>query len=115
MKIGVAGATGEVGRMMVQLIEEFNLPVEELRLFASKRSAGSHIKYKHTNIKVEELTAEVMRETYDYLLFSAGGGVSKRFAPVAASAGNVIIDNSSAFRGDEVVPLVVPEINGYLL
>ena len=115
MKIGVAGATGEVGRMMVHLIEEFNLPVEELRLFASKRSAGSHIKYKHTQLKVEELTDEVMGEAYDFLLFSAGGGVSKRFAPVAASVGNVIIDNSSAFRGDDNVPLIVPEINGHLL
>ena len=115
MKIGVAGATGEVGRMMVQLIEEFELPVEELRLFASKRSAGSHIKYKHTQIKVEELTDTVMNEDYDYLLFSAGGGVSKRFAPVAASAGNVIIDNSSAYRSVDNVPLVVPEINGHLL
>src|SRR6056297_3606261 len=115
MKIGVAGATGEVGRMMVHLIEEFNLPVEELRLFASKRSAGSHIKYKHTQLKVEELTDEVMGEAYDFLLFSAGGGVSKRFAPVAASVGNVIIDNSSAFRGDDDIPLIVPEINGHLL
>ena len=115
MKIGVAGATGEVGRMMVQLIEEFDLPVEELRLFASKRSAGSHIKYKHTTLEVEELTDEVMSESYDYLLFSAGGGVSKRFSPVAANAGNVIIDNSSAFRGDKDIPLVVPEINGHLL
>lgn len=115
MKIGVVGATGEVGRMMVQLIEEFDLPVEELRLFASKRSAGSHIKYKHTELVVEELTDEVMSESYDYLLFSAGGGVSKRFSPIAATAGNVIIDNSSAFRGEEGIPLVVPEINGHLL
>ena len=115
MKIGVVGATGEVGRMMVQLIEEFDLPVEELRLFASKRSAGSHIKYKQTRIIVEELTEEVISEQYDYLLFSAGGVVSKRYAPIAASAGNMIIDNSSAFRGDENIPLVVPEINGYLL
>ncbi|MFW6263303.1 MAG: aspartate-semialdehyde dehydrogenase, partial [Thermotogota bacterium] len=97
------------------LIEEFDLPVEALRVFASKRSAGSHIKYKHTNLKVEELTDEVMSEQYDYLLFSAGGGVSKRFAPTAASAGNVVIDNSSVFRAEDGIPLVVPEINGHLL
>ncbi len=115
MKIGVAGATGEVGRMMIQVIEEFDLPVKELRVFASKRSAGSHIKYKHTQIKVEELTDETMSESYDYLLFSAGGAVSKRFAPIAAAAGNVVIDNSSAFRNEAAIPLVVPEINGHLL
>ena len=115
MKIGVVGATGEVGRMMIKVIEEYDIPVGELRLFASQRSAGLHIKYKQGELMVEELSDEAMKESYDYLLFSAGGSVSKRFAPVAASAGNVIIDNSSAFRTQEDVPLVVPEINGDLL
>ncbi len=112
MKIGIVGATGEVGLMMIKCIEEFEIPVKELRLFASYRSAGKKLKYKNSEIVVEELTEESMKETFDYLLFSAGSKVSKQFAPIAAQSGNQIIDNSSAFRKDLKIPLIVPEING---
>lgn len=112
MKVGIVGATGEVGLMMIKCIEEYDIPVKELRLFASNRSAGKKLKYLKNDIIVEELTEEVMQEKYDYLLFSAGSKVSRQYAPIAAEAGNIIIDNSSAFRQDVNIPLVVPEING---
>ncbi|HOO32565.1 MAG TPA: aspartate-semialdehyde dehydrogenase [Thermotogota bacterium] len=115
MKIGVAGATGEVGRMMLKVMEEYEIPVKELRLFASAKSAGNKLIYDKKEVTVEELTDEVMKEHYDYLLFSAGGGTSTRFSPVAAKSGNTVIDNSSAFRSYDEIPLVVPEINGDLL
>ncbi len=115
MKIGVAGATGEVGRMMLKVMEEYKVPVKELRVFASARSKGEKLKFNGKEYIVEELTDDVMKEKYDYLLFSAGGGTSKRFSPVAAKVGNTIIDNSSAFRSLKEIPLVVPEINGDLL
>jgi len=112
LKIGIAGATGEVGMTMIRLIEEYEIDPDELILFASKRSAGKRLQYKGKLIMVKELTEDEMKKEYDYLLFSAGAGVSKRFAMVAAEYGNTVIDNSSAFRRDEAVPLVVPEING---
>ncbi len=115
MKIGIVGATGEVGMMMIKNLDEFEIPVKELRLFASSRSAGKKIKFRNDHIIVEELTEESMKESFDYLLYSAGSKVSKKFAPIAAEAGNTVIDNSSAFRRDEKIPLIVPEINGDLL
>ena len=115
MKIGIVGASGEVGMMMIRCLEEYEILVKELRLFASSRSAGKKIKFKNEVLIVEELTEESMQESFDYLLFSAGSKVSKKFAPIAAEAGNTIIDNSSAFRRDEKIPLIVPEINGDLL
>ncbi|MBM7559213.1 aspartate-semialdehyde dehydrogenase [Marinitoga litoralis] len=115
MKIGVVGATGEVGRTMVKVLEEQNVEVTELRLFASKKSEGKEIKFKDKSFFVEELTEEKMKEKFDYLLFSAGGSVSKKYAPIASEHGNTVIDNSSAFRMDNNIPLVVPEINGEIL
>ena len=115
--IGIVGATGAVGQKMLEVIMERNLPVDELRLFASEKSAGKIIKldkYKK-DITVELLTEEAMKEKYDYLLFAAGGSISERFAPIAAEAGNIVIDNSSHFRMDENIPLVVPEINSSIL
>ncbi len=115
MKIGVVGATGEVGRMMLQVLEEMEIPVTEIRPFASAKSAGKRICFKGKKYIVEELTDKVMREKYDYLLFSAGSSISVRFAPIAVANGNIVIDNSSAFRRDNNIPLVVPEINGDVL
>ncbi|MBO8160020.1 MAG: aspartate-semialdehyde dehydrogenase [Thermosipho sp. (in: Bacteria)] len=115
MKVGIVGATGEVGRAMIKVLEDFQIPVKELRLFASKRSVGKILIFNNTPIEVELLTEQSMKETFDFLLFSAGSTISKTFAPIAAKHGNTVIDNSSAFRMDENIPLVVPEINGYLL
>lgn len=115
MKIAVVGATGEVGRMMITCLEEFNLPVAELDLYASARSAGSILYYGDKPITVRALGEESLLTRYDYVMFSAGAGVARSFAPIAAEASAVVIDNSSAFRQLEDVPLVVPEINGDLV
>ena len=115
MKLAVVGATGEVGRMMITCLEEFAVPVESLTLLASARSAGSTLYYADTALSVRELTSAEMREPFDYVLFSAGAGVAREFAPLAAASGAVVIDNSSGFRQEKDVPLVVPEINGNLL
>lgn len=115
MKVGVVGATGEVGRTMVKVLEERNVDISELRLFASKKSEGKEIKFKDRIYYVEELTEEKMKEKYDYLLFSAGGSISKKYAPIASEYGNTVIDNSSAFRMVRDIPLIVPEINGDII
>ena len=115
MRIAIAGATGEVGRMMVRVLEEQHIHPDECHFFASSKSAGSTLMFYGQEYKVEELTHEKLKAGYDYVLFSAGSGVSKIFAPTAAEAGSVVIDNSSAFRMNVDVPLVVPEINGDIL
>jgi aspartate-semialdehyde dehydrogenase len=115
MKIAIVGATGEVGRMMLTCLDEFNIPVSELDLYASARSAGTVLYFGEKAPVVQELEEGSLLKRYDYVLFSAGGGVAKSFAPIAASAGSVVIDNSSAFRQDENIPLIVPEINGDLI
>ena len=108
--IAVVGATGAVGIEMIKTLEKRNFPVKELTLLASARSVGKTIPFKGTQITVKELT-EKSFAGIDIALFSAGGSVSKQFAPIAAKAGCVVIDNSSAFRMDPDVPLIVPEIN----
>ncbi len=108
--VAVVGATGAVGVEMARCLEQRNFPVAELRLLASARSAGRTQKFRGREIRVEELT-EASFEGVDVALFSAGGGISRRFAPLAVRAGAVVIDNSSAFRMNDEVPLVVPEIN----
>lgn len=115
MKIAIVGATGEVGRMMIRNLVEFEVPVSQLDLYASKRSAGSTLYYMDSAIQVMELTAAAWDKSYDYILFSAGSGIAKAQAPEATKACQLVIDNSSAFRKDEGIPLVVPEINGSLL
>lgn len=115
MRIAVVGATGEVGRMMTKVLEESDIKPDTLDLFASSRSAGTEVEFRDKIYHVIELTEESMKNGYDYIMFSAGASVSKKYAPIAAEAGSVIIDNSSAFRMDNNVPLVVPEINGYLM
>lgn len=115
MRIAVAGATGEVGRMMTRVLQEMKICPEEIVFLASSRSAGQDIRFSGRDYQVQELTENIMGSGFDYVLFSAGGAVSKVFAPVAAEAGSVVIDNSSAFRMEKGIPLVVPEINGDLL
>ncbi len=110
-KVAVVGATGAVGREMVKTLEGRDFPVGELYLFASKRSAGETVEFKGDPVKVVELKEENIPDGIEVALFSAGGSVSKEFAPVFASKGTVVIDNSSAFRMEEDVPLVVPEVN----
>jgi aspartate-semialdehyde dehydrogenase len=108
--LAVVGATGAVGQEMLDCLEERNFPIGELTLLASARSAGKEISFRGKLIKVKELTHDSF-EGVDIALFSAGGGLSLEYAPSAAAAGAIVIDNSSAFRMDEDVPLVVPEIN----
>jgi aspartate-semialdehyde dehydrogenase len=108
--VAVVGATGAVGVEMARCLEQRDFPVSELRLLASARSAGKTQRFRGELITVQELT-ESSFAGVDIALFSAGGGISKRFAPIAARAGAIVIDNSSAFRMQEDVPLVIPEIN----
>lgn len=108
--IAVVGATGLVGRTMLKVLEEQNFPFAELKLLASARSAGTNIKAFGREYTVEELT-ENSFENIDIALFSAGGSTSRKFAPAAAKSNCVVVDNSSAWRMDSDVPLVVPEVN----
>ncbi len=108
--VAIVGATGAVGREFIGCIEKSGTRVKSLKLLASTRSAGKTYPFRGENLTVEELK-ENSFEGVDIALFSAGGGISKRFAPLAVKAGAVVVDNSSAFRMDPDVPLVVPEIN----
>ena len=108
--VAVVGATGAVGIEMIKTLEKRNFPVGKLTLLASARSAGKRLKFRGQEHSVSELTRDSFKGV-DIALFSAGGSISKEFAPIAAKAGCVVIDNSSAFRMDESVPLVIPEIN----
>jgi len=108
--VAVVGATGAVGIEMIKTLEKRNFPVGKLTLLASARSVGKQLKFKGADVTVQELTRNSFGGI-DIALFSAGGSISKEFAPVAAQAGCVVVDNSSAFRMDDSVPLVVPEIN----
>jgi aspartate-semialdehyde dehydrogenase len=108
--VAVAGATGAVGNVMIKCLEERNFPVANLKLLASKRSAGKKLRFKGDEIEVEEMTKDSFKDV-DIALFSAGGGTSLEFAPVAAESGAVVVDNSSAWRMHPDVPLVVPEAN----
>ncbi|WP_411827724.1 aspartate-semialdehyde dehydrogenase [Luteolibacter sp. AS25] len=108
--VAIVGATGAVGVEMLLCLEQRNFDLGELTLLASARSAGKKMKFRGEEIIVKELTHDSF-EGIDIALFSAGGGISLEYGPSAAAAGAVVIDNSSAFRMDEGVPLVVPEIN----
>jgi aspartate-semialdehyde dehydrogenase len=108
--VAVVGATGAVGIEMIKTLEKRNFPTGKLTLLASSRSAGRKLKFCGVDITVQELTKDSFAGI-EIALFSAGGGISKEFAPVAAKAGCVVVDNSSAFRMDDSVPLVIPEIN----
>ncbi len=108
--VAIVGATGAVGVELIECLERRKFPLKELRLFASARSAGKTLPFRGRQLPVEELK-ESSFAGVDIGLFSAGSGTSKKFAPLAVKAGTVVVDNSSAFRMDEGVPLVVPEIN----
>ncbi len=112
IKVAVAGATGAVGREMLKVLEQRDFPASEVVPFASARSAGQKVPFKGGELTVRELTEDSFAG-FDIALFSAGGGTSEKFAPLAAKAGCVVIDNSSAWRMDDACPLVVPEVNAH--
>jgi len=108
--VAIAGATGLVGRQFISILEERDFPISSLRLLASERSEGKVMQFKGQAMVVERLH-EHSFEGVDIVLFSAGSGVSRKFSPIAAACGAVVVDNSKAFRMEEDVPLVVPEVN----
>lgn len=112
--VAIVGATGAVGNQMITCLEESRLKIKSVRLLASKRSVGRHLRFKGDLIPVEELTEHSL-DGIDIALFSAGGSTSECFAPAAAKAGCVVVDNSSAWRMDPDVPLVVPEVNAHAI
>ena len=112
--VAIVGATGAVGREMLLMLEDMQLPIRKLKPLASARSAGSTLTFRGESVVIEELRPESF-EGVDVALFSAGGARSKEFAPHAVKAGAIVVDNSSAFRMDEGVPLVVPEVNAEAL
>ena len=109
--VAIVGATGAVGREIMKILETRKFPLTNLKLLASRNSAGKEIRFKNQNVPVEEI-GETSFKGVDIALFSASGDISKKYAPIAVSSGATVIDNSSAFRMNPDVPLVVPEING---
>lgn len=111
MRLGIVGATGVVGKTFIKVLEEKALEFEEIRFFASKRSAGKEIEYNNKKYYVEELNEDSF-DNLDFALFSAGASTSKKYSDIASKKGCIVIDNSSAFRMDSDVELIVPEVNG---
>ena len=110
--VAIVGSTGNVGRKFLKILEERNFPIKNLYLFASKRSAGSYLNFNGQEYLVEETCEDTIKnKKIDIALFSAGGDTSLKFAPIFSSYGAVVIDNSSAWRMNKDVPLVVPEVN----
>lgn len=112
--VAVAGATGAVGNEMIATLEQRNFPVKKLKLLASSRSVGKTISFKGEELPVEELTEHSFKNV-DIGLFSPGGSVSLKYAPIAAASGCVVVDNTSAFRMEKDIPLVVPEVNEHAI
>lgn len=112
--VAVVGATGAVGTQMIQMLEASSLPIARVRLLASARSAGKTLQFKGQDIVIEE-TTETAFEGVDIALFSAGGSTSAKYAPYAVKAGAVVVDNTSYFRQNPDVPLVVPEVNAHAM
>ncbi|WP_427704468.1 aspartate-semialdehyde dehydrogenase [Staphylococcus sp. Mo2-6] len=110
-KLALAGATGLVGRKMLETIDRKGVAFDELVLFSSARSAGENIEFQGKNYTVRELTEEAAKESFDYVLMSAGGSTSEHFSPIFEQAGAIVIDNSSQWRMTEGVDLIVPEVN----
>src|SRR4051812_37579705 len=110
VNVAVVGATGAVGQEFINVLAERNFPIRSIRFLASARSAGKPIEFKGKTYAVEELTHDSFKDV-QIALFSAGGSISKEYAPSAVKAGAVVVDNSSAFRMKEGIPLVVPEVN----
>jgi aspartate-semialdehyde dehydrogenase len=111
INLAIVGATGLVGRTFIKVLEERQLPIENIYFFASSRSKGTPIYFNGIQYHVEELTEQSFNRPIDIALFSAGGDISKKFAPIARDHGVIVVDNSSAWRMDSEVPLVVPEVN----
>lgn len=111
IKLAVVGATGVVGRTVLKVLEEKKLPISEYALFSSSKSAGEKLSILGKEYVVRELNENSFDEGFDYAIFSAGGSVSEKYAPIAASKGCIVVDNSSFFRMHNDVPLVVPEVN----
>mgnify|MGYP000923953492 CR=1 FL=1 len=111
VNLAIVGATGMVGGTLIQVLEERNFPINQIYFFASANSKGKVILFKGNEYLVEELTENSFDKEIDIALFSAGGNISKKFAPIAKNKGIIVIDNSSAWRMDKDVPLVVPEVN----
>jgi aspartate-semialdehyde dehydrogenase len=109
-RVAILGATGAVGRELLELLESRNFPVSDLKLLASERSAGEKLLFRGENFAVESVSDRSF-ENVDLVLASAGGSISKKWAPIAVEKGGVVIDNSSAFRMNPEVPLVIPEVN----
>ncbi|NOQ19736.1 MAG: aspartate-semialdehyde dehydrogenase [Desulfobacterales bacterium] len=114
INIAIAGATGAVGNQMIRCLEEMNFPANSIQLLASSRSVGRQLRFKGDLVDVKELKENSFKGV-DIALFSAGGGTSEKFAPFAAKDGCVVVDNSSAWRMDPQVPLVVPEVNPHAI
>jgi aspartate-semialdehyde dehydrogenase len=112
--VAVVGATGAVGQEMIAILKERNFPLRELRLIASERSQGKELEFREKKIKIQKLDENVFNNIH-IALFSAGASSSREFAPKAVEAGAVVVDNSSAFRMEPDVPLVIPEINSYAI
>jgi len=115
MKLAVVGATGLVGRTVLKVLEEKHLPFDTYVFFSSQRSAGTQIIFQNTPYTVQLLEETSFDQGFDYAIFCAGGTTSKKFAPIAASKGCIVVDNSSAFRMEPSVPLVVPQVNAHAL
>ena len=111
VRLAIVGATGLVGRTVLKLLEEKNLPISEYVLFASAKSAGKAIKFMDRNYIIQGLNELSFDSLYDYAIFCAGGAISKKYAPIAVSKSCIVIDNSNTFRMNKDVPLVVPEVN----
>ena len=112
--VAIVGATGAVGEVLIELLEKRNFPIENLYLLASERSAGNNVSFAGKRLSVQNL-AEFDFSQADIGLFSAGGSISEEYAPKAAAAGCIVIDNTSHFRRDEDIPLVVPEVNPHAI
>jgi aspartate-semialdehyde dehydrogenase len=110
VNVAIAGATGAVGQEFLNVLAERNFPMKSLKLLASARSAGRQVEFKGSRYTVEELTKDSFKDV-QIAFFSAGGSISKEFAPAAVAAGAVVVDNTSAFRMKDGIPLVVPEVN----
>ena len=113
--VAVVGATGMVGRMFLEVLEERQFPVNNFYAFASAKSAGNKVTFNGKDYVVEELNEKSFDRHIDIALFSAGGDISKKYSPIAASKGVTVVDNSSAFRMDEDVPLIIPEVNPHAI
>ena len=109
--VAIVGATGAVGQEFLRVITDRDFPYRSLRLLASERSAGKHLAFEDREYTVQDLAAPGAFDGVDIALFSAGGGVSRKYGPAAVASGAVVVDNSSAFRMDPEVPLVIPEVN----